>query len=205
VGGSPALLIDYGGVLTASVFEHFSDACTDLGVDPRPFISECFGSDPESPFARLELGSIGHDDFCDLITPLLTRHASGPVCGQDWMARVETITWDVDQAMLAAVEQLIDRGVPTVLVSNSWGSVDTYPWDVLPKFTDTLVSSVVKLRKPDPRVYPLAAERAGRSPDACVFIDDVESNLGPARSLGMRTILHTSAADTIAELDRIYD
>ena len=67
------------------------------------------------------------------------------------------------------------------------------------------MSSVVKLRKPDPRVYQLAAERAGRSPDACVFIDDVESNLSPARSLGMRTILHTSAADTIAELDRIYD
>ncbi len=121
------------------------------------------------------------------------------------MARVQTITWDVDEAMVSTVAQLIDRGVPTVLVSNSWGSVETYPWDLLPKFTDTLVSSVVKLRKPDPRMYELAAQRAGRSPDDCVFVDDVESNLGPARALGMRTIHHASPVDTISELGRIYD
>ena len=203
--GWPALLIDYGGVLTESVYEHFGTACSELGVEPAPFIAECFGGDPDSPFALLELGSIGHDEFCDRITPLLARHASGPVRGEDWMARVQTITWDVDEAMVNTVAQLIDRGVPTVLVSNSWGSVDTYPWDLLPTFTDTLVSSVVGLRKPDPRMYELAAQRAGRSPDDCVFVDDVESNLSPARALGMHTIHHASPVDTISELGRIYD
>lgn len=205
MGNWPALLIDYGGVMTASVHGHFSEACSELGVDPQPFIAECFGSGPGSPFAQLELGTIGYDEFCRLITPLLARYATGPVRGEDWMARIQTVVWDLDETMVAAVGQLIDRGVPTVLVSNSWGPVETYPWDQLPEFTDTLVSSVVKLRKPDPRMYQLAAQRAGCAPRGCLFIDDVESNLTPARALGMKTILHTSAAETIAELGRIYD
>ncbi len=205
MGGSPALLIDYGGVLTASVYEQFAEACTDLGVDPQLFIAECFGTGPDSPFALLELGLIGHEEFCDRITPLLSGYATNPVRGQDWMARVATVTWDVDEDMLNAVRQLINRGVPTVLVTNSWGSEDAYPWDLLPDFTAALVSSVVKMRKPDPRIYELAAQSAGRAPADCVFVDDVESNLNPARELGMRTILHTSALETIAELGRIYD
>ena len=118
---------------------------------------------------------------------------------------MRNITRDVDEAMVAAVDRFIDRGVDAVLVSSSWGAVDTYPWDVLPESTDALVSSAVKLLKPDPRMYGSAAERAARSPADCVFIDDVESNPTPAGDLGMRTILHTSAAETIAELDRIHD
>lgn len=200
----PALLVDYGGVLTSSVLDGFSAACADLGVDAHRFVAQCFGDDATTPFAQLELGEIDTEEFCRRISPLLTSCADGPVNGRDWMDRVQGITWDIDERMAAAMGDLIDRGITVVLVSNAWGPVDTYAFDQLPKFTDVVISVEVKLRKPDPRIYRLAAERAGRPAAECVFIDDVAGNLDPARALGMRTVLHTSPALTIAELAGIY-
>jgi putative hydrolase of the HAD superfamily len=44
------------------------------------------------------------------------------------------------------------------------------------------------LRKPDPLAYRQVVEMLQEPPPACVFIDDREENLVPARKLGMRTI-----------------
>jgi putative hydrolase of the HAD superfamily len=202
---TPALLVDFGGVLTASVMEAFGNACVTVGVvDPHRFVAECFSADSESPFALLELGRIRAVEFADLITPLLTRYAATPVDGRDWMELVQKTTWDIDEAMVSAIDRLIGRGVPTALVSNSWGPAADYPWALLPKFSEVLVSSEVGLRKPDPEIYLLAAQRLGRDAAECLFVDDVEVNLVPARELGMHTVLHRCAADTVVELARIY-
>ncbi|KZS57892.1 hypothetical protein A4G26_14905 [Mycobacterium kansasii] len=204
-GDVPALLVDFGGVLTASVLEAFVNACVAVGVvDPHGFAAECFSSDSGTPFALLELGQIGAAEFADLITPLLSKQAATPVDGRDWLELVRKTTWDVEQTMVAAVDRLIARGVPTALVSNSWGPAADYPWELLPKFNEVLVSSEVGIRKPDPQIYLLAAERLGRGPAECLFVDDVEVNLAPARELGMHTILHRCAVDTIGEFARVY-
>jgi HAD superfamily hydrolase (TIGR01509 family) len=64
-----------------------------------------------------------------------------------------------------------------------------------------VISGEVGLRKPDPAIYELAAERLGLSPAACVFVDDLPGNLKPARALGMATVLHRGdAAVTLAEV-----
>jgi putative hydrolase of the HAD superfamily len=201
-----ALLIDYGGVLTASVVEAFSAACASIGVDPQGFLNEAFAAsqDTDSPFVLLELGRIGEEEFSERLTPVLRRHASVPVDGHQFYAAVQKVTWELDPLMTAAVNGFISAGVPTVLVSNSWGKSDTYPWDRLPGFTAVVVSSDVGMRKPDRDIYLLAAERIGVEPAECVFVDDLEVNLVPARQLGMTTVLHTGAATTITELARLF-
>ena len=120
--------------------------------------------------------------------------------GHQFYAAVQNVTWDLDAVMTAAVNGFISAGVPTVLVSNSWGTSETYPWEQLPAFTAVVVSSDVGLRKPDRNIYLLAADRIGVEPAECVFVDDLEVNLAPARELGMSTVLHTAAETTIAEL-----
>jgi HAD superfamily hydrolase (TIGR01509 family) len=52
-------------------------------------------------------------------------------------------------------------------------------------------------------MYELGAQRVGAEPSACVFVDDLAFNLDPARELGMAVVHHTSAATTLAELDRL--
>ena len=59
------------------------------------------------------------------------------------------------------------------------------------------------MRKPEPAIYELTAERLGLPPAACVFVDDLPGNLAPARALGMATVVHRDAASTLAELERL--
>jgi putative hydrolase of the HAD superfamily len=64
-------------------------------------------------------------------------------------------------------------------------------------------SSVVGVRKPDPRFYLLACEALGVEPEHAVFLDDLGVNLKPARDLGMVTIKVTSTARALAELEAV--
>jgi putative hydrolase of the HAD superfamily len=207
MGDPPALLIDFGGVLTESVLESFERSCQAYGVDPGGFIAEVFSPDhaEDSPFALIELGHISIPEFLDRITPVLARHAAGEVDGAAWFREVQQTTQRVDLQMVQAVQALTDRGVQTALVSNSWGPREGYPWDRLPQFSEVVVSAEVGIRKPDSAIYELAAEKLGRASADCVFVDDVEINLVPARALGMSTVLHKHSHDTVAQLDRIYD
>jgi putative hydrolase of the HAD superfamily len=202
-----ALLVDFGGVLTVSVLESFAAACAALGVDGPGFLRDCFSGtqSEDSPFVALELGKISTEEFGALVTPVLQRHSARPVDGRDWYAAVEAATWNLDDAMVEAIGGLVDEGIPTALVSNSWGATYSYPWESLPRFTEVLVSRDVGMRKPDPAIYQLAADRLGVSPSACVFVDDLEVNLAPAREMGMTTILHENSGHTIIELRKFFD
>jgi putative hydrolase of the HAD superfamily len=199
-GDAPALLIDFGGVLTESILGGFERGCRACGVDPRGFIAEVFSPDhaEDSPFALIELGQISIPEFVERITPVLSRHAAGAVNGSVWFREVQQMTRRIDLEMMRAVQALTDRGVRTALVSNSWGPTDGYPWDHLPRFSEVVVSAEVGIRKPDSAIYLLAVEKLGRAPADCVFIDDVEINLVPARALGLGTVLYERPHDTLA-------
>lgn len=202
----PALLIDFGGVITESVLDAFQLACRAHGVDPAGFIAEAFAPEhsAESPFSLVELGRITLPEFTTSLTPLLERHALGPVDARGWFSDVQATTQRVDPRMTAALQELYERGVDTVLVSNSWGPRDTYPWHLMPEFSATIVSSEVGARKPDTEIYRIAVRSVGRKPEHCVFVDDVEVNLAPAHRLGMTTVLHRDPYATLATLRRIY-
>jgi len=66
-----------------------------------------------------------------------------------------------------------------------------------------VISGEVGIRKPAPEIYRLGAERIGLEPEACVFVDDLPFNLSPAAELGMATVHHRSAEETIGELERL--
>ena len=58
---------------------------------------------------------------------------------------------------------------------------------------DIVYSHEVGLRKPDPAIYLLAADRLGVRPEEIVFVDDVEANVDAAVAVGMAAVLHPSA------------
>jgi putative hydrolase of the HAD superfamily len=66
-----------------------------------------------------------------------------------------------------------------------------------------VISGEEGIRKPSRRMYELGAERAGVDAERCVFVDDLPFNLTPAQDLGMATVHHTSADETIPELERL--
>lgn len=79
-----------------------------------------------------------------------------------------------------------------VLLSNdvaAWSEYLTEYHDLNRYFKEKIVSGEVKCRKPDPRIYELALEKAGKTPEECIFIDNKVENLEVAQKLGIGPIL----------------
>jgi putative hydrolase of the HAD superfamily len=190
------LIVDYGGVLTTDVFASFRAFCEAEGLEPEA-VRERFRSDPEarSLLAQLETGALAAAEFEPRFAALLeveSERLIGRLFG----------TLEPDTEMLDGVRAARRAGVRTALLSNSWGDALAYDDALLEELFDAwVISTRVGLRKPDPAIYELAAERLGLAPAACVFVDDLPGNLKPARALGMATVLHRGdAGATLAEV-----
>ncbi len=195
--GRSALLIDWGGVLTTNLFASFHAYCLAAEIEPDRLMGR-FRRDPEARelLVALEKGELDEHDFEVKFARLLEVEPDGLIDGL--FAGVQP-----DEAMLQAVRMAHAAGVRTALVSNSWG-VHRYPHDLFDElFTGVVISAQEGIRKPSRRMYELGAERAGASAQECVYVDDLDFNLTPARELGMATVHHTSAETTIPELERL--
>jgi epoxide hydrolase-like predicted phosphatase len=105
--------------------------------------------------------------------------------------------------MVAAVRSARGAGVRTGLISNSWGAA-TYDRALLAELFDgVVISGDIGVRKPTPEIYAMGARAIDLPPAECVFVDDLPFNLKPAREMGMATVRHVEAAQTIEELERL--
>jgi putative hydrolase of the HAD superfamily len=106
--------------------------------------------------------------------------------------------------MLAAIERIRARGLRVGALTNDWRRDGAGPESALRDAFDAFVeSSVVGLRKPDPRIYELACRQLGVAPAEAVFLDDIGYNLKAARALGMTTLKVDDPAHALAELERL--
>jgi epoxide hydrolase-like predicted phosphatase len=188
------LIVDYGGVLTSDPFASFEAFCAAERLAPDT-VRERFRHDPEARdlLARLETGALAPAEFELAFGALL--EVEHPHLLQRMFGGMEP-----DAAMIDGVRELRAAGTRTALLSNSIGG--SYDRELLAElFDDCVISSEVGLRKPDPAIYVLAAERLHLEPGDCVIVDDLGGNLKPARDLGMATVLHRGdAGATLAEL-----
>jgi putative hydrolase of the HAD superfamily len=56
-------------------------------------------------------------------------------------------------------------------------------------FDPVILSYEVGMRKPELDIYKFAIKKLQLKPEECIFIDDKEENLVPAKSLGIRVVL----------------
>ena len=193
-----AVLLDWGGVMTGDLFGSFRAFCTTEGLDPDG-LANLFRHDRDARALLIdfECGRVEEVDFEPRLATAL---------GVGWHEGLIDRLFAgaaLDDAMVDGVRALHERGVRTGLVSNSWGT-RRYPRELLGELFDgVVISGEEGFRKPDPRMYELGAQRIGAAPADCVFVDDLAFNLDPARELGMAVVHHTSAASTLAELERL--
>ena len=192
-----ALIIDYGGVLTTSLFASFAAFCEREGLDQAQ-VASAFRDDREArrSLVDFECGRLDDRDFERLLGARLGVEPDG-------LIRRLFGGIGPEHDMIAAVAAARAAGVRTALLSNSWGadSYDRTGWDEL--FDVTVISGEVGIRKPDPAIYAIVADRVGVAPRESVFVDDLEQNLAPAREAGMAVVHHVEAPQTIAELERL--
>jgi epoxide hydrolase-like predicted phosphatase len=196
VGDRLGLILDYGGVLTSSPFASFEAFCGGEGLAPDA-VRERFRDDPEARvlLAELETGKLPAPDFERAFAASLGVAPEG-------LLRRMFGGMRADAEMIDGIRALRREGVRMGLLSNSVGDASVYDRALMDELFDgVVISSEVGLRKPDPAIYALAAERVGLPAEACVYVDDLPGNLKPARAIGMATVLHRGDAPaTLAEV-----
>ena len=105
---------------------------------------------------------------------------------QSWADRVAIISGP----MLALVDEL-RKSYKIGLLSNTSVEYTSAVKDqsFWAHFDDVVFSYKVGLRKPDPEIYRLAAERLGFPSEQLVFVDDMPVNVEGAREVGMQGIV----------------
>jgi epoxide hydrolase-like predicted phosphatase len=196
-GTYTGLLIDWGGVLTTSLFASFGAFCEEEGLAPEA-LAQAFRSDPAARelLIGFETGRVDEDEFEPALAAMLGVPAPGLIDRLFAGAGPE-------QQMLDAVLAARTSGIRTGLISNSWGT-RRYDRPMLAQLFDgVVISGEEGMRKPSRRMYTLGAERIGLPTEECVYVDDLAHNLTPAAELGMATIHHTDAERTVAELEQL--
>jgi epoxide hydrolase-like predicted phosphatase len=190
-----AVSFDFGGVLTTSVWDSFSDFCRSEGLDPHA-IKNLFRTDPEAlcDLRALETGAITEEEF--------ERRFGRRLGLEDPDHLIDSMFAGMkpDELMVAAVKEIRAAGLFTGLVSNSW-STSHYDRKLLAELFDTaVISAEVHMHKPQLEIYRLTADRLRVEPAECIFVDDLRENCEGAEAVGMTAVRHRSAPETIAEL-----
>ena len=198
-GKRSALIVDFGGVLTTSIWPAFAAFCKGEGLEPDA-VRELFKGDPRAlaDLRELEMGTVEPAEF----EVRFAGHLGIPDRAEGLIGRLFA-GLEPDQEMIETVRRHRGSGRATGLISNSWGRT-IYDEDLMEELFDAVViSGDVGLHKPQPEIYRLACERLGVDPEDAVFVDDLRENCEGAEAVGMAAVLHRETAETVRELDRL--
>lgn len=198
-----AVLVDFGGVLTTSVLQAFEDFGASVGAVPGLLLELLRNDDAcRRLLVEHESGGIDADAFDRGFAERLYAH--GVAVDPDRLSVRMQAGLRRDDDTVRLIEQLRGARVPIALVSNAFGR-DCYAGFDLNALADVVViSSEVGIRKPSRRIYAIACERLGVTPEQAIMIDDLQQNLDGAARLGIAGVLHTDAADTRKQLDERF-
>lgn len=191
------MVVDFGGVLTTSIWPAFAAFCEREGLEPQT-VRDLFKGDAEALalLRGLETGDLADADF---------ERRFGALLGvADHEGLIGRMFADLgpDERMIGAVRAAREAGTRTGLITNSWGMgiYDRAPTDL---FDVAVISGEVGLHKPQPEIYELACERLGVEPAAAVFVDDLRENCEGAEAVGMTAVLHRESERTVARLEQL--
>lgn len=195
-GGPRALVLDFGGVVTKTLFE--THALTEQALDLAPRTLTWRGPfDPDSdPLWRsMQADEISERDYWSIRT-----REVGKLVGEDWQA-MQTFVRRARGAEPAAVVRpeadaaircANQNGIRLAILSNEldlfYGADFRGRLPLLAMFEAIVDATHTKILKPDPRAYQAACVALDLPANACVFVDDQKRNVDGAIAAGMKTV-----------------
>jgi putative hydrolase of the HAD superfamily len=199
-----AVIWDFGGVLTTSLFEAFARFEMEHGL-PLDIIRRTNAANHlENAWAKFERAEIDTDTF-DALFAAESRALGVEVRGKDVLP---LLSGDLRPEMVEALRRVKAKFKTGCITNNlpansigSRGGRSLYVAEVMALFDYVIESAKIGLRKPDPRIYGMMTDALGVDPKHCVYLDDLGVNLKPAREMGMITIKVLNAPHAIVELE----
>lgn len=181
-----AVIFDLGGVVTDSPIQAIQRYERDHGIEHNSINHSIVRAGDEGAWSRLERGELTLDEFAEPFERDCARMGL-TVDAARMMAYIAEAGSPRPQ-MLTAIGRIKDAGLRVAALTNNWENEDREPSAIHDLFHVVIESSVVGLRKPDPKIYRLVCGELGVAPDESAFLDDIGRNLKAARELGMTTI-----------------
>lgn len=207
------MLFDFGGVILSSPFEAFNRYEDEVGL-PLDTIRRINSTNPDTnAWARFERGELSPSAFVEVFE-IEARELGFEVDGSRVVASLRGV---IRPAMVEALRRCSANFKTAMLTNNFAPPGDESGTEAMvlsdgdgnslaeihALFDEIVESSVVGVRKPEPRFYEIACERLGVEPAECVFLDDLGINLKPARAMGMQTIKVVDPDVALDELEAI--
>ncbi len=198
-----AVIFDLGGVVLGSPLHAIAAYEREQEI-PVGFINRVVvDTGPGGAWSRLERGELSLEAFYPAFESDC-RGAGRRISARTMMERMAAAS-EPRPAMLDAVRRIRDRGLKAAALTNNWETEepDAGARALRTHFDAFIESSVVGLRKPDPRIYRHACGEIGVEPAEVVFLDDIGRNLKTARELGMGTVKVDDPDAALAELEQL--
>ena len=189
-----AVLWDFGGVITSSPFDAFTNFEKAEGL-PADFIRRVNSQNPDTnAWAKLERSEVDAAGF-DALFREESRGLGHEVSGAQIL---KLLAGQIRPRVVDALKVCKSHGKVGCITNNApigkGASMTDDPErarqasEVLELFDHVIESSKAGIRKPNPRIYEMMCEVLDVEPSACVYLDDLGINLKPARAMGMTTI-----------------
>jgi 2-haloacid dehalogenase len=141
--------------------------------------------------------------FADATQALLPAHALYREHIEAWRTRFDEMIGGAIDGTVDVLAALKGSHTPLYAITN-WSAETFAPqrarFAFLDWFDDIVVSGLVGITKPDPRIFRVLLDRNRIAPEEAVFIDDVETNVSAATALGMLGIRFSSPAQLRRDL-----
>lgn len=191
-----ALVLDFGGVVTRTLFETHALTEHALGL-PSGTLDWRGPFDPASDplWLRMQADEISERDYWKTRT-----REVGRLVGEDWDDMSTFVQRARGADPQAVVRPEADRAIRTAhaagirlaILSNEldlfYGKAFRGRLPLLSLFETIIDATYTKILKPRPRAYAMAYEALGLPAEACVFVDDQERNVDGALAAGMLTV-----------------
>lgn len=206
---TPALVLDFGGVISRTMFETHALSEQALGL-PSGTLQWRGPFDPAGdPLWRdMQADQISERDYW-----MARTREVGRLVGEDW-DRMETFVQRARGAdvyavirpeAVAAILAAKAAGRKLAILSNEldlfYGADFRKQLPLLELFDAIVDATHTRILKPDPRAYALVTEQLGLEAAECVFVDDQLRNVEGARRAGMQ-VVHFDVTQPQASYDR---
>ena len=196
-----AVFFDLGGVLLRTEYQAPRQLLAEqFGMDYEDIEKVVFGGGPNGSAARATVGQITEEEHWQAVMKMLKLPAS-----EAKRVEAEFFGGDIlDRTLIQFIRSLRPK-IKTGLISNAWSGLRDYI--VREKFDDAfdylIISSEVKVAKPEAEIFQIALKQLGVSPSEALFVDDVLENVEACRKIGMYGIQFKDSQKVIRQIQAL--
>lgn len=193
---SQALVLDFGGVISRTLFETHALTEQALGLPPGTLTWRGpFDMDSDPLWRDMQADKLSERDYY-----LQRAQEVGRLVGEDWTrmeqlvqrARGADVQAVIRPEAVAAIHAAKAAGCRLAVLSNEldlfYGADFRQRLPLLGLFDVVVDATYTHVLKPDPRAYATCAEQLGLPAAACVFVDDQARNVEGGRRAGMQVV-----------------